>query len=172
MFKKLCLALIFAISLSLLSIPAFAVSGSSPDDSAFSVITGETQSFFVTITKPEEDKDTTYKKSYVISGNAKVQGIRVWVLRYNSDTKRYEKISDTDGVNYWDIGSSGLFAREFLLKNGENRIRVVAQKNNLSDDKPDTRTQITDFTITKLDKSFFEDIFDNIGNIFKSVIPF
>ena len=171
MFRKLCQVFVLAILLLLSTVPAFASSVNPSDDSVYSTETNETQPFFVAITKPEGNKDATYKKTYVISGNAKVQDVRVWVLRYNPDAGKYVKITDTDGADYWDSGSYGLFACEFLLKEGENRIRVVAQRISLWDGKPDTRTQITDLTITKREKSFFESIFDGIGNIFKSIIP-
>ena len=149
MFKKIALLLIFIAIISVYCIPSFALSSSVFNDPN----TPSTKQFLVTITRPEGD-ESTFKTSYVICGNTNVEGIKVELYIYNKNTDSFEPFMNTDGVNSWDIGSSGIFMKEVVLpEKGINKIRIVAYKKGETDRlELNNNLQINDFNITVLDE--------------------
>jgi len=83
--------------------------------------------FIMTITKPENDKDSTYKKSYVISGKSDYDDVIISVARLNKETGEYELIKNTDGESSWGIGS-GIFSTEILLVKGVNNLMIISYR--------------------------------------------
>ncbi|MDP4095057.1 MAG: hypothetical protein Q8920_17095 [Bacillota bacterium] len=166
MFKKLCFALMLIVTFSLFSLPAFAAGSSPVTSEVYSTDTGITGNYYITITNPEKTKDSTYKKSYTISGTAKVDNVKILILKYDSDSDKYVKFEDVDGDSVWDIGSAGPFQREIKLDKSDNKIRLIAYLS--TSDKGD-KVQIYDFTITRWDKSIFDGIFNGAINFFKGI---
>ncbi len=156
MFKKLCSVLIFVIAFSVLSVPAFAAS---PDESVYSKDTPSTKDYFVTITKPEEEKDIIAYTTYAIAGTSKYDGVKVMVLKYDSDKDKYVRFADVDDESSWNMSEDGYFQRSFSLHKGANRFRIVATRAN------DERTQITDFVITRIENTLGQGI-NVFGNMF------
>ena len=157
MFKKITLLIIFIAIVVACCIPSFAVSNSLFN----SANTPSSQQFLVTITRPEGD-ESTFKTSYVICGNTNVEGIEVELYIYNKDTDSFEPFLNTDGVNSWEIGSSGIFMKEVVLpEKGVNKIRIVAYKKGEAGSlELNSNLQINDFNITVLN----EDIKEMIEN--------
>ncbi|MCX8130856.1 MAG: hypothetical protein N3I35_12230 [Clostridia bacterium] len=166
MVKKICFMLVFLILFSVCSISVFAA----PDESGYDADTKATKEKYVTITKPEDGKnEITYNKSYSICGVTELENIRVELHRLNEDKKKYEKIV-IDGKSYWDIGESGFFAKEIDLKEGNNKIMLVAYK--ISDDKKNTDSrneQRSIFEIKRDKRNLLESIKDKIFDPLKSL---
>ena len=147
---------VFIITVTLCSVSAF--SGS--DNNTYDSDTKATKEKFITITSPESGKsETTYNKSYSICGVTEFEKIRVELYRYNDEKKQYDRIV-IDEKSYWDIGQSGFFAKEIDLKEGDNKIMLVAYK--LSDYNDQQRSI---FEIKRVDKGFLDKIKDSILNI-------
>ncbi|MEN2776315.1 hypothetical protein [Acetivibrio clariflavus] len=137
--------------------------------------TSDTEQFLVTITRPEGD-ESTFKKSYVICGNTVKDDIRVMLLIYDKDEKKYIPFANTDGDYMWDIGASGIFMKEVILPNkGANDVRIIAFKKNETEKLvPKTNLQINSFTVSVLDngikeaiKTGFLKITDMLNGLFK-----
>lgn len=137
--------------------------------------TSDTEQFLVTITRPEGD-ESTFKKSYVICGNTVKDDIRVMLLIYDKDEKKYIPFANTDGDYMWDIGVSGIFMKEVILPNkGANDVRIIAFKKNETEKLvPKTNLQINSFTVSVLDngikeaiKTGFLKITDMLNGLFK-----
>jgi len=137
--------------------------------------TSDTEQFLVTITRPEGD-ESTFKKSYVICGNTVKADIRVMLLIYDKDEKKYIPFANTDGDYMWDIGVSGIFMKEVILPNkGANDVRIIAFKKNETEKLvPKTNLQINSFTVSVLDngikeaiKTGFLKITDMLNGLFK-----
>lgn len=143
MVKKLCILLVFIFTLSVFSASVMAAG----NENIYSKDTRSTGQSIVTITRPDGD-ESTFKKSYVISGVTDTEGVSVKVLIYDESKGSYVDFSDVDGESSWDIGSSGTFIKEFSLNEGANKIRIAAFSPKT--DEP----QINDFTITVFDMSF------------------
>ncbi len=161
MFKKLCSILIFVIAFSVLSVPAFAASS---DESVYSKATSPTKDYFVTITKPEEEKDIIAYTTYAIAGTSKHSGVKVTVLKYDSEKGKYVRFADVDDESSWSMSEDGYFQRSFSLHKGINKFRIVATKAN------DERTQITDFEITRIENTLTQGL-DIFGNLLKILKP-
>lgn len=93
----------------------------------------------VVVTKPKNQKETTFDDSYTISGYGK-GGTTVALYRYNVDEHVYEKFYteaksiDANGASQMlrtasetTIGSSGLFMNTIVLDQGDNTIIVRAE---------------------------------------------
>lgn len=134
-----------------------------------------TESLCVKITRPEGDKDSTYEKSYVISGIAMNSDIRVYLAKYNEKTKAYEDLANTDGSSSWDVAGGNAFSKEIILAKGVNKIKIVAYSTaGEKAAKQESDVQINSFTISLLDKSIktvikntLNDITSEINNLFK-----
>jgi len=131
-----------------------------------------TDQFLVKITRPEGDETTIYK-TYLICGNAKEDGITVQLLVEN-DNGIFEKyvINDGSGRSSWEVNAYSYFQKEVALKEGPNRIRVVAYKTNEKYDlQPGKNLQINDFTVTLLNqnlKDYVNKGIKMIGDMLKS----
>jgi hypothetical protein len=148
MIKKICAAaLTLVILLSLFSVPAFAASNDTPD-------------YFVTITRPEENKDITSYSTYAIAGTSKAYDVSVTVYKWDSGKEKYVRFADVDDESSWKMNDGGYFQRSFYLHKGANKFRVEATK------KGSSRTQMTYFTITRIDSTFSDSI-DVFGDIFR-----
>jgi hypothetical protein len=119
----------------------------------------------VSISKPEDDKDSTYKKTYVISGVTDYDDVKIVLTKYDSDEKKYVPLKDEDGKYKWDVGSFGAFAREITLTKGANKIRLLAYHIQKEDELKLDDVQIKDLTITLLN----ETIKDKVINTFVTI---
>lgn len=128
--------------------------------------------FIMTITKPENDKDSTYKKSYVISGKSAYDDVVISVARLNRDTGEYELIKNTDGESSWGIGS-GVFSTEILLVKGVNNLMFISYRKS---EMVAEKIQFNSVTVELLPESLAEkivkkatDIGNNINKGFDAV---
>jgi len=147
--KKILSIVIVSIFILVSSIPLYATEKNIINDKS----TKSTSQFLVSITRPEGD-ESTFKKSYVICGNSRKEDILVKLLTYNKNTDSYEEYENTDGDSCWSIGSSGVFMKEIQLpKEGANLIRIVAYNKYADTLKINENLQVSNFTITLLNKS-------------------
>lgn len=157
-----------------------AVTGDLPKD-IISILespkTENTNISLLTITRPEDDMDSTYKKSYVISGDtyeSKYTDVRVAVAKYNSETKEYELLKNSDDESSWDVGTYGAFTKEVGLTKGDNKLRILAYRTTETGDYSKDNVQVYNFTVKLLDSNILtkiingamdiKDIFQMFGN--------
>ena len=131
--KKLCIAILMLASLLAGQLSVFA----SPD----TVAAGSTgnSNGLVVVTKPKNQKDSTFSADYVISGYGK-EGSTVTFYNYSDEDGVYKKIFNT--AQYLDangnvqtapvacevkIGASGLFMNSIPLSQGLNNVLVRAE---------------------------------------------
>lgn len=184
MLRKLCAILIVALMLMMFSISAFAYYGSNSylrartsggeaglklSDLVKSEDIGETRQFLATITKPVGD-ETTFKKSYVVCGFSDKSDISIAVAVYDEGNDCYTYISE-DSV--WDISNSGIFSEEIPLREGANKLKIVAfvksQSGNL---KPGANAQVSYFTVTVLKESVKDRIMQGVLKVKESISSF
>lgn len=111
---------------------------------------GETEQFLVTITNPKPDeKDIIYfSGAYTIFGIVKEPRVRVTAAVYNGFC--YDELVFTGEETGIPVNSLGLFGQEIKLKEGRNRIKIVAYTDEaVSSAVPGENLQITYFTITR-----------------------
>ena len=97
----------------------------------------------VVVTKPKNQKESTFEESYTISGYGK-GGTTVTLYRYNAETNVYEKFytesrvgdaSDDAQVvrraSETTIGTSGLFMNTIVLNQGDNTVIVRAENGDM-----------------------------------------
>lgn len=160
MLKK-AVALVGAVVVALsLTITSFAAS---PRDSIYDKNTRQTEDSLVNVTRPEDDVEYTFKKSYVVCGNTNLQNITVELLVLDPTQGEYVHLrnADNSSILKWDIGVSGIFMKEVDLPyKGPNKLRLVAY----SRDNPDNM-QITDFSIVVGEKGIKDKIKDGIYEI-------
>jgi len=131
--KRIISICLISVMLLMCSISAFAAPETVPTD-----VSGTT-SDLVMITKPENQKDSTFSSKYIISGYG-MGGTVVTLYSYNEEADVYEKVYNTS--QYVDengssqevqteaevvIGTSGLFMGTVGLSQGENIILVRAE---------------------------------------------
>lgn len=121
--------------------------------------------FIMTITKPENDKDSTYKKSYVISGKSEYDDVVISVARLNRDTGEYELITNTDGERSWGIGS-GVFSTEILLVKGVNNLMLISYRKS---EMVAEKIQFNSITVELLPESLAEKIVKKTTDIGNSI---
>lgn len=125
----------------------------------------ETKQFLVTVTRPD-GKETVFKKNYVFSGITELTGIKIHIALYNEVKKVYEELSDVDGKFGWEIGLSGIFAREVLLREGTNKIKLIAYKKSaVYDLRPGENLQISYFEIKVLNETIKDMMINSILKI-------
>lgn len=129
----------------------------------------ETKQSIVKITKPDADKDSTYKKSYVLSGITDQTDVKVYLAKYNEVSKKYEAFANTDGESSWDIGSFGAFAKEVALTKGTNKLKIVAYRTSQEGKLNTEDIQINYFTVSLLDESIKDKIIKGILDLTKSI---
>ncbi len=125
----------------------------------------ETQ-FMLTITRPDEETDSTYKKSYVISGdtwNTGYTDVRVVLGVFDEDTGSYKLMNNADLESSWDVGNYGAFAKEITLTKGANKIRILAYRTSEKGDfDSSSNVQVTDFTIRLLDSNIVTKVMNSV----------
>lgn len=189
MLKKLLSLIIIIAFISVFSLPAFALPDGNASDTS-TTGTGQaddpktdikyfvhsknikqTDQFLVTIIKPEGN-ETTFTKSYVVCGFTDLENIRYAVAIFNEETGRYEEIKNdnkndaNDGL--WDIGIFGFFTKELTLKEGANKIKIIAfRKSDINALKPGINLQVDYFTVTFLNQSIKDKIINSILKITK-----
>jgi hypothetical protein len=84
--------------------------------------------FVMKITSPDKDKDITYKKSYIISGNSKYDDVVISIAKFNEDKGEYEPMKNTDGETSWAIGEYRAFSKEIILTEGTNKIKIITYR--------------------------------------------
>lgn len=122
--------------------------------------------FIMTITSPEKDKDSTYKKSYVLSGNSAYNDVMIRIQKFNEETKEYEPMYNTDGESSWGIGDFQLFSKEIILTRGFNKIRIVSYRT--SEDevaKMEENIQMNSFTIELLSESIAKKVVRTVTDV-------
>lgn len=130
----------------------------------------ENSKTIVTISKPSDGKDSTYKKTYVISGVTDYENVMLVFAKYDSENKKYVPLKDEDGNFKWEVGSFGAFAREIKLSKGANKIRILAyRKPPKADELTIDDVQIKDLTITLLDETIKEKIMNTFVDIQKAI---
>lgn len=131
-----------------------------------------TDQFLVTITRPGRDENT-FKKTYVICGVTDKPDIQVALAVYNEAAGVYVDFVTTDGASSWDAGS--LFAKEIVLSEGANRIKIVAyKKSEVDNPQLNANVQVNYFTVTVLKESLKDKILNDIlkiTEIFEKIIP-
>jgi hypothetical protein len=165
MFKKAIAVFIIISSLFVFSIQSYAMGYD-----VYDPMTMPTDQFMVKIFRPEMDS-STFNSLLIVSGVAYQQEITVQLAVLNLSTGRYEDLYTVDGLSKWETDEVGLFFKEVNLKQGTNKIRIIAYKtsmiNNLTLGED---LQINDYSITVLSedtkKSFFMDIMDLIGKLY------
>lgn len=118
--------------------------------------------FMVIITSPDKDKDSTYKKSYILSGNSEYDDVIISIAKYNDATGEYEQMSNTDGESSWEISSAGFFSKEILLTKGTNKIKIMSYS---AAQKEESKLQINCFTIELLDETIAERVVKKTAEI-------
>lgn len=107
----------------------------------------------MTITSPDKDKDSTYKKSYILSGNSEFNDVVITIAKYNEGTGKYELMYNTDGESSWDIGNFRLFSKEIILTEGTNKIKIMAHRKSQREEAVLDSIQVNCFTIELLNES-------------------
>lgn len=129
----------------------------------------ESDQFLVTIRKPETDKISVSKKSYIITGTTEETDVKMFMAKLNEKTGEYEAFENTDGESSWEIGSFGMFAKEIVLTKGFNKIKMVAYRTSQEKGLKIEDVQVKYFTISLLDENIFKKVFDFINyNIFNT----
>jgi hypothetical protein len=121
---------------------------------------GNTKQFLFTITRPEGD-EIVFSASYAVCGITNTDGITIALSRYNSKTGKYEALKDTDGLSRWN-NISKLFSKEIKLKEGANKIKIVAYKKSEEGSlELGENLQVNVFTVTLLNSSKKDKIVKN-----------
>jgi hypothetical protein len=131
--RKACIAIFMAVLLVLGQVSVFAA----PEVVTPGALGNSTD--LIAVTKPKNQKDSTFDSSYIISGYGRI-GTSVSFYVYSSADDVYKKIYNTTQVvdsngNVQDvlipseikIGSSGLFLNTVSLTQGDNDILVRAE---------------------------------------------
>lgn len=124
---------------------------------------GANSQFLVSIARPLND-ECTYKNIFKVCGSTKKSDVRIRVFVLKGE--KYTPLKSTKGELYWDVGESGIFAKEVLLPNeGNNKICICSydknQENNL---KIGENMQINEYNITFLNNDDIKvsDILDKL----------
>jgi len=162
--KRGLIILVLVLVITALVVPAYAEGEDWLPDIILDSSLDSTDQFLFTITRPEGDETTIYA-TYVISGYANDQAITIQLLKQNEDGE-YVPFCNTDGESSWEVGAYGIFSKEVSLKEGANKIRVVAYKTDEIDNlELGVNLQVNNFTVTRLNDEIRQ-IFEN-GFIFR-----
>ncbi len=153
--RKVVFAVLLMASMLLGSIGAFAAA---PDTIAADA-SGNSNSLVV-VTKPKNQKDSTFSASYIISGYGK-ENTTVTLYSYSENDGTYKKmfnttqyvdasgaIQDTKTAAEVKIGASGLFMNSITLNQGANDILVRAEN--------DDKVQLMKLSLTKYNYNLFD----------------
>lgn len=119
-----------------------------------------TEQFIVTVTKPVRGEIVFEPvNKYMITGESLETGIMVILAVYNNETGLFEEYRGIDGESSWEVGNSGLFEREFELKEGRNRLKLIAyRKLEIDNLVIGENLQVGYFTITLLKEDIKEEL--------------
>lgn len=140
----------------------------------------DTKQSIVTITRPDDDTDSTYKSSYVLSGASDYTDVTVVLKVYDEETGKYILMENVDGESKWDMGSLGMFSKEIELQKGANKIMIQAFRQSKAGNLKVEDIQVNRFTVYLNDEGlkaiintvvdFTEKLGTELGDIFKSKI--
>ncbi len=152
--RKVCIAILMLAVLLVGQLSAFAA----PDTIAVDTV-GNSNDLIV-VTKPKNQKDSTFDSSYIVSGYGK-EDTTVGFYLYSADDNVYKRILteiqyiDTDGSVQKSkipvevkIGASGLFINTISLSHGINDILIRAEKGE--------NVQLMKLSITKYSYNLFD----------------
>lgn len=164
MFKKSWCIFIFTIVIMLCSFTASAAPAGDTDKD-----TPQEVKHLIMITRPDDDGDKTFNKTYMICGITTTDDVKIGIkLQKKNKEGKFEPFEDVDGRSSWVVGPSGIFAKEVKLDTGNNVFRVVAYYYDKSRPEYEDPHEIT---ITLLDinkvKELKTKILDNIFNPLK-----
>ena len=112
--------------------------------------------FIMTITRPENDKDSTYYKTYNITGKSDYDDLIVSIFRYDEKTGEYVPMTNTDGESSWEC--LGIFSTDIELEIGANTIMIHAYRKS---EMTASRLQVNCFTIERLPEKIAERVVKN-----------
>lgn len=165
MVKRIVSGTLLMIIFSMLSLSTFAKG----KDTIYSPSTYETSQFLVNVTRPEVRNETTYNRIYLVCGTSENRNLKFEALYLDEAANTYRAVQLVGDKNSWHMYEPGVFAEQlYLPKTGANQIRIVAY---YADEKELVRgknLQISDYTITlmeKSDKNLFSNGFQRIANM-------
>ena len=122
--------------------------------------------FILKITSPDKNKDSTYRKTYVLSGVAlhDYDDLVISIARYNEQAEQYEIMYNTDGESSW--ACYGVFSKEIDLSKGANKIKILTYRKSQTDDP---KFQINCFTIELLNESIASKVVRKTNEVVTSV---
>ncbi|MGE5613624.1 MAG: hypothetical protein ACM3XR_04400 [Bacillota bacterium] len=112
--------------------------------------------FIMTITRPEKDKDSTYYKTYNITGKSEYSDVVISIYRYDENAGEYVPMTNTDGESSWDC--LGIFSTDIGLEVGANKIMIQAYRKS---EMIASRLQVNCFTIERLPEKIAERVVKN-----------
>ena len=137
-----------------------------------------TEQFLVQVTKPVTN-ETVFKESYSICGirDSAVdpkEEIVVYLLRYDSEAESYKFFEDIDGDYVWEISANGVFTKNVILNEGDNKFAVAAYKASFGDTFTEGDVQVALFNITYKGQETLDKINEKlkgltISSIFKEI---
>ncbi len=100
--------------------------------------------FILDITKPKDNKESYYEKTYALTGESlhDYNDIVVNIARYNEKSGEYESMVNSDGESSWNCYSA--YSKEISLIPGANKIKILAYRKSQADDP---KFQINCYTI-------------------------
>lgn len=113
--------------------------------------------FIMTITRPENDKDSTYYKTYNVTGINDYNDLVVSIFRYDENINEYVPMTNTDGQSSWDC-LPGLFSKDIELEIGANKIMIHAYRKS---EMIASGLQVNCFTIERLPEEIAERVVKN-----------
>jgi|GEM_PF-2883439 len=118
------------------------------------------------ITRPENNRESTYKKTYVLSGQSlnDYSDLVVSIARYNDKTGEYEPMVNTDGESSWNCYSA--FSKEISLSQGANKIKILAYRKSKMEE---SKIQVNCFTIEQLNESIADKVVRKTNEISSNV---
>lgn len=152
--RKVCIAVLMLAVLLVGQLSVFAA----PDTVAVDAVGNAND--LVAVTKPKNQKDSTFDSSYIVSGYGK-EGAQVSFYLYSGEDAVYKRIMNdiqyvsTDGTVQTakvpaevKVGASGLFINTVSLNQGANDILLYAEKND--------KVQLMKLSITKYSYNLFD----------------
>lgn len=178
MFKRLCSGVLILIFIFMSVVASFGASDKSDRKLIYDADTKPTKPFLVTITRPDGN-ESTFKKSYVLCGvseEEKAEDIVIKLLIYDKESEKYIEFKNADDESSWNLGKYGIFIKEILLPEGENKIRIAAYNKSDADNLVLGKTlQLNNFTITVLNEDIKVKLmngFQKITNFLKDIFSF
>jgi hypothetical protein len=112
--------------------------------------------FIMTITRPENDRDSTYFKTYNVTGRSDYSDLVVSIFKYDEEVGEYVPMTNTDGESSWDC--LGIFSTDIELAVGANKIMIHAYRKS---EMVASKLQVNCFTIERLPVKIAERVVKN-----------